>query len=266
MFDGQPSFEDDKLGYSFERTDTVHAGDFEAYPFYVFGGSSVSFTMNTSSTVTFFKIRGGDNFWTWKHNYFCDGGNCFEDFRTIDNEFRYNTSMDETDIYYVAFAKTRFNDPSPAVVNVKFDVLRTMYNVTSASNVCSGFNCSFDFLFLSNETVLLQIPVLEHNNFETITTRCSRRELVYLLAFLVGPLAFGIIVNLIIWFCCKRCEPEDDNEVIPIKSGLRAAGDMARRYSTLSIGRTFNRHDDDAANLNKTIDINEGSRDNSWPA
>ncbi|XP_064638854.1 uncharacterized protein LOC135494635 isoform X2 [Lineus longissimus] len=269
LFDGQPSIEDKKLGYSFDRADEVNAGDFQAYPFYVFPGSSVSFAMNTTSQVTFFKIKGHDNFTTWRNNYICKGGNCFDDFRTIDRDFQYNTSMDETDIYYVAFAKTKFNDPSPASIFIRFEVLRTVYNVTSAANACTGLDCTFDFRFMSNETVLLHVPVMENNHFETIETKCIPRDNVYLVAFFAGPLAFGIIVNLIIWFGCKRCEPEDENEVIPMKSGLMAAGDMARRYSTLSIGRTFSRraeYDEDGSNLNKNIHINADSSESSWPA
>lgn len=88
-------------------------------------------------------------------------------------------------------------------LTVKFDLLKTVYNTSDATDVCyNSTTCHFPFEFISDQRVVLAVPTPESNYSkmwdETFIAQsvCEPRTPLYL--------AFFIIIPFLIMFCALQ--------------------------------------------------------------
>ncbi|XP_059622740.1 uncharacterized protein LOC132265946 isoform X2 [Phlebotomus argentipes] len=94
---------------------------------------------------------------------------------------------------YYFFVFNSENEVQQNYIRVKFDLHKIIYNVTQPMAVCNQTTsqCSLPLDFLSNEKVVLELPVKDkssHSNEEYVfTSECEPRTAVYLLCVLAVP-------------------------------------------------------------------------------
>lgn len=95
---------------------------------------------------------------------------------------------------YYFFVFSSENEIQPNYVRVRFDLLKTVYNISNPVHACenSTAECSLPFKIFSNERTVLELPLTgndsQWNEDYVVLSMCEPRTSIYLLCIILVPL------------------------------------------------------------------------------
>lgn len=95
---------------------------------------------------------------------------------------------------YYFFVFNSENEIQPNYLRVRFDLLKTVYNISNPVHVCknSTMECSLPFKIFSNERTVLELPLNGNdslwNEEYVVVSTCEPRTSIYLLCIISVPL------------------------------------------------------------------------------
>lgn len=114
---------------------------------------------------------------------------------------------------YYFFVFNSENEIQPNYLRVRFDLLKTVYNISNPVHVCknSTMECSLPFKIFSNERTVLELPLNGNdslwNEEYVVVSTCEPRTSIYLLCIISVPLL--ILIFAFHWQHDESCEEKD---------------------------------------------------------